>query len=1663
MPTSEQPSATTSEPPVATTELPPATSEQRSAATIEPPLATTEPLSAASTEPPVATTEPPTDVEPSRKFASNARCGPRLTRADLDFGIELGGRYLLSAQRPEGNFVSEVDWTTGEVSPGDNAVRQAGSTWGMALLYRETRDPAHRAALDRALVRWDSDARTVDGRRWQAQHGARRGRLRAVALIGTSLLDRLAAPEGLADPAATRASLDALCTFIEGTRLPDGGFGGIYNPEAGTHSDSADPYSSGESLLLLTRCGLELGDPDRVARALAWAEEDYDKFVAKPLAKEPDPDLSKAYYQWSSMSWFALADAGHESEKWGRRLIEQAIWMVNVHRTLTRSSNTGYAYEGIVPAWEWARRTGDDQTAGKLACVIHQGLRKLCSWQLGHPLASAALRSAPTRFHGAVQNHAKEPTLRIGVTQHQVHALIIARRFRVDEAEHLCDATAQVPTEMTSPPPAEETGRYTVTPRAAVTEVCPVRGKERAWLASLVFLGDTSMGDTYLARNSLGDAFHRLKNDPWSFIELLAPLVEDNSLLIANLETVLAESPPDPFSGKKGFQGWDHPQRTVSILQRMGVDAVSLANNHTMDYGASPLLATIAHLKAAGIHVLGAGSHGAEAAEPLSLAAPFGNLHVFAGFEFRASYESEWDFYASNDAPGVNPLWNGVMPDVSAAVAHTRSADPSSAIIVYPHWGGNTNNKWSNDEMIDLNKKFLSAGADLVIGHGAHRMQEIIAGPDGTSVFSLGNFVFNSPSRYGKLDQPPFSLVARLDLAQQGSGITGGFRLYPIVSDNLETGFRPRPVREPEAVEVYNLLAGRSDEGFPENFALEQDGRGWYLTRTTPLSPRLATAGGVVASVATPRLAGAGACRPPADTARPASATSVSEPASAARPASAVAVSAPDDAASQDSLPRDQGWTAKDLADITGGNWETVPPEGWSMTALAYSSKRRLPQQALVIPRCRTYRFGFSAKNLRKLSGNGYAILTDDTPLELAPEIPLLRVTSVSKAVASLAVASRTKFPGRIVAITGSAGKSTTCNMIEDLLYVFGVPKRWIWNFNIYDSVNSEVANLTNERVAVIEVAASYLMRPRPDIIQPDVALITNIGESHLEKFDSTERIAAVKSHIFDLMPCGTAVIPRDDDFYDYMVQRARQAGAITVSFGANPDADARLLSYSAADGLIEAEIFGEKITYQLGVRGRHFASNSVGALAVISVLGMDWRRAAVGLSASREITGRGAAIDLEIGNSTYTLIDDTYNANPTSMRAALEMLSHRPVSKGGRRIAVLSDMLELGPNTADFHIAMAEPILQCGADSVYLVGPQMRAVWDIVKSRVRGGHTEDINNLWTMLESQIAEGDVVLFKGSHGTDLHQVVATITELGKRVSPDPESAGANVEAAVPSASTPRRRDQTQLDDIALSAEAALVLKIPSAGVPQIVFAKNPHDTFPPASLTKLLTAVTALNVASWFGKSLDTILEMNAEDRDAGSGKNISAGDRFSLQDAIANMMLPSSNATANVVARTLGQLLVNRDQSLVSPVRRFVQEMNATAISLRMTNSTFVRPDGRYASGQFTTAGDMVKLLAHAAGRPPIRRVWGRAAYTMKIAGPNARTQQITSSVKMVEDDNVLGGKTGTHNRVSKTTNLAIYSQTPSGTKLASVILHSASDQARYADMRLLTSAFDDV
>jgi UDP-N-acetylmuramoyl-tripeptide--D-alanyl-D-alanine ligase len=724
-------------------------------------------------------------------------------------------------------------------------------------------------------------------------------------------------------------------------------------------------------------------------------------------------------------------------------------------------------------------------------------------------------------------------------------------------------------------------------------------------------------------------------------------------------------------------------------------------------------------------------------------------------------------------------------------------------------------------------------------------------------------------------------------------------------------------------------------------------------------------------------------------------------------------------------------WTKAELAEITGGIWEGNLPEDWTTDRIAFWNALVGPG-ALVIPQVGSYYYGVDNTKIARLRQKRIALLADTEYRADIEDVPLLRVPSVRIAMRSLAERARADYSGRLIAVSGSVGKTSTTAMVNTILTATGYSPLLGWNFNTLSGLCGQIANLPPNGIHAIEVAISYLQRHLSAFaFKPHVALITTIGDAHLKEFGSREAIAEVKSRLYEVADGGTAIIPRDSEFFEYLRTRALSFGAKVVSFGEHAEADFRLVDYGPGDKIVHAVLQGREFTYKLGIPGRHMAVNSLGALAAVDALGLDLGAATAALHKLEAIRGRGRSIRVALASGDAEIIDETYNANPTSVAAALATFAQRQREGAGRKLALLGDMLELGPRSAELHAGLADSVLAANLDMVMTVGKQMRHLRRALPTHLLGPHYATADDVLPNLVTNLRAGDRLLVKASNGTNLHEVVTRVRQQLGKVS------------------------------ISLSAQAAVVLKIPPSGAPQEVYAKNAQGSFPPASLTKVLTVITALEVASRFGWSLNTTLEMIAGDEARGSGRNISVGDRFSFQDAIANMMLPSSNVTANVVARTFGQLLIDSEQSGTSPVTRFVHEMNATAAKLGMTNSTFANPHGLAASAQVTTSADMVKLLVDATERAAIRSVWGHATYIMTITGPNARTQQIESSVKMIGDDNIWGGKTGTIR--SRTYNLAIYSQTSSGEKLVSVILHSTSDDARYEDMRLLLRALDNV
>jgi UDP-N-acetylmuramoyl-tripeptide--D-alanyl-D-alanine ligase len=284
--------------------------------------------------------------------------------------------------------------------------------------------------------------------------------------------------------------------------------------------------------------------------------------------------------------------------------------------------------------------------------------------------------------------------------------------------------------------------------------------------------------------------------------------------------------------------------------------------------------------------------------------------------------------------------------------------------------------------------------------------------------------------------------------------------------------------------------------------------------------------------------------------------------------------------------------------------------------------------------------------------------------------------------------------------------------------------------------------------------------------VRPHVAIVTAIEAVHLEFFSSVEAIADAKAEIFSgLEPGGVAVLNRDNAQFDRLDRAARAKGARVVGFGAHKDAEARLLDIALRPegSAVYARILGDEITYKIGTPGRHIAENSLAVLAAAKLAGADLALVALALARLQPPKGRGDRFKLKLEKGEALLIDESYNANPASMRAALEVLGQAAVGQRGRRIAVLGDMLELGCEGAVLHRDLAIPIEAAGIDLVFCAGPLMRNLWEALPTTRRGGYAESAERIEAELLAALRPGDAIMIKGSNGSRMGPIAAKLIE------------------------------------------------------------------------------------------------------------------------------------------------------------------------------------------------------------------------------------------------------------------------------------------------------------
>jgi UDP-N-acetylmuramoyl-tripeptide--D-alanyl-D-alanine ligase len=403
-------------------------------------------------------------------------------------------------------------------------------------------------------------------------------------------------------------------------------------------------------------------------------------------------------------------------------------------------------------------------------------------------------------------------------------------------------------------------------------------------------------------------------------------------------------------------------------------------------------------------------------------------------------------------------------------------------------------------------------------------------------------------------------------------------------------------------------------------------------------------------------------------------------------------------------------------------------------------------------------------------AGGGLAVVARDRVEGLrdasGDDTRLIAVDDVLAALRDLGAAARARSAAKIVAVTGSVGKTSTKEALALALGANGATHASAASFNNHWGVPLSLSRLAvTARYGVFEIGMNHAgeITPLTQLVRPHIAIVTTVEPVHLEFFASVEAIADAKAEIFlGLEKGGAAVLNGDNAQFQRLKRRAAE-GARVVSFGENARAEARLLKCALQpDGsTVEANILGVPVTYKIGAPGKHLVMNSLAVLAAASLAGADLARAALALARQAPAAGRGTRVTLDLANGSALLIDESYNANPTSMRAALALLGQAPLGPHGRRIAVLGDMLELGAAGPELHQTLIEPIRENEVDLVFCAGPLMASLWQALPSAIRGGYANTAADLEPLVLSAVRGGDAVMVKASAGSRMGPIVKAL--------------------------------------------------------------------------------------------------------------------------------------------------------------------------------------------------------------------------------------------------------------------------------------------------------------
>ena len=460
-------------------------------------------------------------------------------------------------------------------------------------------------------------------------------------------------------------------------------------------------------------------------------------------------------------------------------------------------------------------------------------------------------------------------------------------------------------------------------------------------------------------------------------------------------------------------------------------------------------------------------------------------------------------------------------------------------------------------------------------------------------------------------------------------------------------------------------------------------------------------------------------------------------------------------------------WTRDEALAATGGRAEG--PD-WSARGVSIDTRTLSPGDLFVALKDVRDGHDFVAAALEK---GAAAALVSHRPDGVSEDAPLLIVEDVLAGLERLGGAARERCAGQVIAVTGSAGKTSTKEMLLHVLSKQGRTHAAEASYNNHWGVPLTLARMPRDtEFAVIEIGMNHPgeIAPLARLTRPHIAIVTTVAAAHLEAFPNVDAIAVEKASIFQgLEEGGAALFNADVETAPILNAEAKLYAAQRIGFGESADASLRAerVTLTADASVVEGRFDGKPFLLKVGAPGRHFAMNALAVFGAVQLAGADGDVAALDIGTWGAPDGRGARMSVQIDpveDHTIQLIDDAFNANPASMAAALDVLAHVPVEGRGSRIAILGDMLELGPEEAALHAALAEHPAMASVATVHCVGPRMRALFDALSAGQQGQWFETAEEMAARAHRLVTTGDVVLVKGSKGSKVSLVVDALKAL-----------------------------------------------------------------------------------------------------------------------------------------------------------------------------------------------------------------------------------------------------------------------------------------------------------